>query len=134
MLGGCININGTLRIKVTSVFADSAVAKILEMVEHASEKKGKAEKIHHQILQNLYPRRGCCGGDACGCSAPVTGQPFASWVNRALIFLVISCPCALVISVPLSFFSGIGGASKRGILIKASTCLEALSKTSAVVF
>ena len=134
VLGGCININGTLRIKVTSVFADSAVAKILEMVEHASEKKGKAEKFITKFSKIYTPAVVVAAVMLAVIPPLVTGQPFASWVNRALIFLVISCPCALVISVPLSFFSGIGGASKRGILIKGSTCLEALSKTSAVVF
>ena len=110
------------------------MAKILEMVEHASEKKGKAEKFITKFSKIYTPAVVVAAVMLAVIPPLVTGQPFASWVNRALIFLVISCPCALVISVPLSFFSGIGGASKRGILIKGSTCLEALSKTSAVVF
>ena len=104
------------------------------MVEHASEKKGKAEKFITKFSKIYTPAVVVAAVMLAVVPPLVTGQPFASWVNRALIFLVISCPCALVISVPLSFFSGIGGASKRGILIKGSTCLEALSKTSAVVF
>ena len=134
VLGGCININGILRIEVTKIFADSAVAKILEMVENATEKKGKAEKFITRFSK-IYTPAVVIGAVILALLPPlITGQPFASWVNRALIFLVISCPCALVISVPLSFFAGIGGASKRGILIKGSTHMEALSKTSTVVF
>lgn len=134
VLGGCININGILRIEVTKIFADSAVAKILEMVENATEKKGKAEKFITRFSK-IYTPAVVIGAVILALLPPlITGQPFVSWVNRALIFLVISCPCALVISVPLSFFAGIGGASKRGILIKGSTHIEALSKTSAVVF
>ena len=134
VLGGCININGILRIEVTKIFADSAVAKILEMVENATEKKGKAEKFITRFSK-IYTPAVVIGAVILALLPPlITGQSFVSWVNRALIFLVISCPCALVISVPLSFFAGIGGASKRGILIKGSTHIEALSKTSAVVF
>ena len=117
VLGGCININGILRIEVTKIFADSAVAKILEMVENATEKKGKAEKFITRFSK-IYTPAVVIGAVILAVFPPlITGQP-----------------CALVISVPLSFFAGIGGASKRGILIKGSTHIEALSKTSAVVF
>lgn len=134
VLGGCININGSLRIRVTGEFEDSAVAKILRLVEEASERKGKAEKFITRFSKIYTPAVVLAAAFLAVLPPLLTGGPFAPWLNRALIFLVISCPCALVISVPLSFFSGIGGASKRGILIKGSTSLEALSKTSQVVF
>ena len=134
VLGGCINLNGTLKIEVTKPFSESAVAKILEMVEEASEKKGKAEKFITKFSKIYTPAVVAAAVILALLPPLVTGQSFASWINRALIFLVISCPCALVISVPLSFFAGIGGASKRGILIKGSTHIEALADAAAVVF
>ena len=132
-LSGCINLTGVLEIEVTKEFGESTVSKILELVENAASKKAKTENFITKFARYYTP----CVVAAAVLLAVVPplifSEPFSGWINRALIFLVISCPCSLVISVPLSFYGGIGGASKRGILIKGSNYLEALSKTELVV-
>ena len=134
VLSGCINTNGLIKIRVTKEFTDSTVSKILELVEHASSKKAKAENFITKFA-HYYTPVVVFGALLLATIPPVlTGTAFNIWIERALTFLVISCPCALVISVPLSFFAGIGGASKCGILIKGSSYLELLSKPDSVVF
>ena len=134
VLSGCINTNGLIKIRVTKKFTDSTVSKILELVEHASSKKAKAENFITKFA-HYYTPVVVFGALLLATIPPVlTGTAFNIWIERALTFLVISCPCALVISVPLSFFAGIGGASKCGILIKGSSYLELLSKPDSVVF
>ena len=134
VLSGCINTNGLIKIRVTKEFTDSTVSKILELVEHASSKKAKAENFITKFA-HYYTPVVVFGALLIATIPPVlTGTAFNIWIERALTFLVISCPCALVISVPLSFFAGIGGASKCGILIKGSSYLELLSKPDSVVF
>ena len=134
VLSGCINTNGLIKIRVTKKFTDSTVSKILELVEHASSKKAKAENFITKFA-HYYTPVVVFGALLLATIPPVlTGTAFNIWIERALTFLVISCPCALVISVPLSFFAGIGGASKCGILIKGSNYLELLSKPDSVVF
>ena len=134
-LSGCINLNGLLSIRVTKEFDESTASKILDLVEHASSKKAKTEAFITKFARYYTPSVVFTAA-ALSILPPLLlpGQHFAEWVRRALTFLVISCPCALVISVPLGFFGGIGGASKRGILVKGSNCLEALSKVGTVVF
>lgn len=133
-VSGCINTNGVIKIKVTRKYGESTVAKILKLVEEADSKKAKAENFITKFAR-VYTPAVVAGAVVLALIPPifVDGQ-FGVWFSRALTFLVISCPCALVISVPLSFFAGIGGASKHGILIKGSCYLEALSKPQAVVF
>ena len=133
-VSGCINTNGVIKIKVTRKYGESTVAKILKLVEEADSKKAKAENFITKFA-GIYTPVVVAGALILALIPPifVDGQ-FGVWFSRALTFLVISCPCALVISVPLSFFAGIGGASKHGILIKGSCYLEALSKPQAVVF
>ena len=134
VLSGCINTNGLIKIRVTKEFTDSTVSKILELVEHASSKKAKAENFITKFA-HYYTPVVVFGALLLATIPPVlTGTAFNIWIERALTFLVISCPCALVISVPLSFFAGIGGASKCGILIKGSSYLELLSRPDSVVF
>lgn len=140
IISGCINTNGVLKIRTSKEFDDSTVAKILEMVENATSRKSKSEKFISKFAR-VYTPFVCYSALALAVLPPLANalflnQPldFDVWVYRALTFLVISCPCALVISVPLSFFAGIGGASKEGILVKGSNYLEALSKTKYVVF
>lgn len=134
VLSGCINTNGLIKIRVTKEFTDSTVSRILELVEHASSKKAKAENFITKFA-HYYTPVVVFGALLLATIPPVlTGTAFNIWIERALTFLVISCPCALVISVPLSFFAGIGGASKCGILIKGSSYLELLSKPDSVVF
>lgn len=133
-LSGCINKSGVLEIKVSKPFGKSTVAKILELVEHATSKKAKAENFITRFAQWYTP---CVviGAVLLAIVPPLfTGLNFVEWIGRALTFLVISCPCALVISVPLGFFGGIGGASKCGILIKGSNHLEVLSRVKTAVF
>ena len=133
-ISGCININGILRIKVEKEFGESTVSKILELVEHAGNKKSKSENFITRFAK-IYTPIVVIGAVFLALVPPlITGASFAIWIERALTFLVISCPCALVISVPLGFFAGIGGASKDGILIKGSCYLEALSKPYAIAF
>lgn len=134
-VSGCINTNGILKIKVEKEFGDSTVSKILELVEHASSKKAKTENFITKFARYYTPIV-VFGAIFLAVLPPLLIQDaqFTTWLERALTFLVISCPCALVISVPLGFFGGIGGASKQGILIKGSSYIEALSKPDTVVF
>ena len=130
---GTINLNGLLKVRVTKPCSESTATRILELVEEAADNKGKAEKFITRFARYYTPI--VCGLALAVAVIPslVTGE-WATWVHRALIFLVVSCPCALVISVPLSFFAGIGGASSKGVLIKGGNYLEALSKADTVVF
>ena len=132
-LSGCINLTGVLEIEVTKEFGESTVSKILELVENAASKKAKTETFITKFARYYTPCVVAAAVLLAVVPPLILSEPFSGWINRALIFLVISCPCALVISVPLSFYGGIGGASKRGILIKGSNYLEALSKTELVV-
>ena len=133
VLSGCVSLTGVLRLRVTKPFGQSTVAKILDLVENASAKKAKAENFITKFARYYTPA--VVIGAVCLATIPslITGQ-WSVWVSRALMFLVISCPCALVISIPLSFFGGIGGASARGILVKGGNYLELLAKTGTVVF
>ena len=140
IISGCINTNGVLKIRTSKEFDDSTVAKILEMVENATSRKSKSENFISRFAR-VYTPFVCYSALALAVLPPLANAFFFNrafdfdvWIYRALTFLVISCPCALVISVPLSFFAGIGGASKEGILVKGSNYLEALSKTKYVVF
>lgn len=140
IISGCINTNGVLKIRTTKEFDDSTVAKILELVENATSRKSKSENFISKFAR-VYTPFVCYSALALAILPPLAnlfiwqvGVNWDIWVYRALTFLVISCPCALVISVPLSFFAGIGGASKEGILVKGSNYLEALSKIKYVVF
>lgn len=134
-VSGCINTNGVLTIKVEKEFGESTVSKILELVEHASSKKAKAENFITKFARYYTPAV-VFGAVALAILPPlfIQGAQFSTWLQRALTFLVISCPCALVISVPLGFFAGIGGASRNGILIKGACYIEALSKPYTIVF
>ena len=131
---GSINLNSVLEVKVTKKFEDSTVAKILELVEEATSKKAKTEKFITKFAKYYTPIVCLFALALAFVPTLVFKQELMTWVYRALIFLVISCPCALVISVPLGFFGGIGGASKKGILIKGSNYLEALSKAKYAMF
>ena len=133
ILSGCININGVIRARVTKEYGESTVNRILDLVENASNKKSKSEKFITRFARWYTPA--VCGVALALAVIPsvITGQ-WSVWVYRALSFLVVSCPCALVISVPLSFFGGLGGASRQGVLIKGSNYLEALGKVDTVVF
>ena len=139
VISGCINLSGTVKIRTTKEFGNSTVSKILELVENASSKKSRSESFITRFARYYTPAV-CIGAVALALIPPVVslalGNPsnWITWIYRALTFLVISCPCALVISVPLSFFAGIGGASREGILVKGSTYIEALSKVSIAVF
>lgn len=132
-ISGCINLNGKLIIKTTGTFGESTVSKILELVENSSSNKAKSENFITKFARIYTPAVVISALLLAVIPSIITRNP-AEWINRGLIFLVVSCPCALVISIPLSFFGGIGGASKKGILIKGSNYLEALSKTDVVVF
>ena len=134
VVSGCINQSGLLKVRVTKVFGESTVAKILDLVENSSSKKARAENFITRFARYYTPVV-VIGAVLLAVLPPLLfGGDWSDWLQRALIFLVISCPCALVISVPLSFFGGIGGASKQGILVKCSNYLEALAKTETVVF
>lgn len=133
-VSGSINTNGVIKIRVTREFKESTVSKILEMVEHASSRKAKAENFITKFARYYTPVVVICAILLTLIPPLLTGGSFSVWFSRALTFLVISCPCALVISVPLSFFAGIGAASKNGILVKGSNYLEAIAKPYAVVF
>lgn len=133
VISGCINVSGLLRVEVTKAFGESTVYKILEMVENSSEKKAKAENFITKFARYYTPAVVISAVLLAVIPSLITGD-WKEWIQRALIFLVVSCPCALVISIPLSFFGGIGGASRCGILIKGSNYLEALAKTGVVVF
>lgn len=139
VISGCINLTGTVRIRTTKPFGESTVSKILDLVENSSSKKSKSEQFISKFARIYTPA--VCGGALVLALLPpvvslIIGQDamWLTWIYRALTFLVISCPCALVISIPLSFFAGIGGASKEGVLVKGSNYLETLSKTKIVVF
>lgn len=135
ILSGCININGLIIAKVTKEFGESTVSKILDLVENASNKKSNSEKFITKFARYYTPTVVIIAG-ILAVLPPLLfeGEVFSDWAYRALSFLVVSCPCALVISIPLSFFGGIGGASRKGILVKGSNYLEALAKTEIVVF
>lgn len=135
ILSGVINLNGVLRIRVTKPFGESTVAKILDLVENASSKKSKSENFITKFARYYTPAV-VIAALILAIIPPIflPGAYFSDWIHRALIFLVISCPCALVISIPLSFFGGIGGASKAGVLVKGSNYLEALSQAEIMVF
>ena len=139
VISGCVNMTGLLKVKTTKEFGESTVSKILDLVENSSMKKARAENFITRFAR-IYTPAVCYGALALAFIPPIVllvlGQParFGDWVYRALTFLVISCPCALVISIPLSFFGGIGGASACGILVKGSTYLEELARTGIVVF
>ena len=135
VLSGCINLNGVIKIEVTKEYKESTVSKILDLVENASSKKSKSENFITKFAKYYTPIVVIIAA-ILAILPPllISGQNFSDWIYRALSFLVVSCPCALVISIPLSFFSGIGGASKIGILIKGSNYLEALSNVEKVVF
>ncbi len=138
VISGCINMSGMLKVRTTRAFEDSTVSKILELVEESSMRKSKSENFITKFARYYTPMV-CYGALALAILPPLvlllTGQSplWSQWINRALTFLVISCPCALVISIPLSFFGGIGGASARGILVKGSNYLEALAETRCLV-
>lgn len=140
VISGCINMTGVLKIKTTKGFGESTVSKILELVENSSSRKSRSENFISRFAR-IYTPAVCLGALALAILPPVirmlllqSGPEWGVWIYRALTFLVISCPCALVISIPLSFFAGIGGASKEGILIKGSNYLETLSSAKYVVF
>ena len=134
VISGCINQTGILTIQTTKKYGESTVAKILDLVENASDKKGKTENFISRFARYYTPIVVFAAIALAILPPLVTGQPFSVWIYRALTFLVISCPCALVISIPLSFFGGIGGASKIGVLVKGSNYLESLAHTEVVVF
>lgn len=143
VISGSINLSGILKVQTTKEFGDSTVSKILELVEESASRKSKSENFIARFAR-VYTPAVCYGALALALLPPVfliifNGAPldfasFETWIHRALVFLVISCPCALVISVPLSFFAGIGGASREGILVKGANILETLSKVKTVVF
>ena len=135
VLSGCINLNGMIKIEVTKEFGESTVSKILDLVENASSKKSKSENFITKFAKYYTPAVVIIALIlAIVPPLVIQGATFSDWIYRALSFLVVSCPCALVISIPLSFFGGIGGASKKGILIKGSNYLEALSNAEIAVF
>lgn len=133
VISGCVNLTGVLKVRVNRVFAESTVAKILDLVENASSKKAETENFITRFAKYYTPCVVIAAALLAILPPLILQQPFSEWLYRALSFLVISCPCALVISIPLSFFGGLGGASKVGILVKGSTYLETLSKTEIVV-
>ncbi len=133
IVSGCVNLTGVLTVEVTKPFGESTVAKILELVENAASKKAKAENFITRFAR-WYTPSVVIGAVCLAVIPPLFVGDWGSWVHRALIFLVISCPCALVISIPLAFFGGIGGASRRGILVKGGNYLEQLAKVETVVF
>ena len=139
VISGCINMTGLLKIRTTKEFGESTVSKILELVENSSSRKSKSENFISKFAKYYTPAV-CYGALALAIIPPIVllimGKPamWGDWIYRALTFLVISCPCALVISIPLSFFAGIGGASNQGVLVKGSNYLETLAQTKYVVF
>lgn len=140
VISGCINMTGVIRIRTTKEFGESTVSKILDLVENASSKKSRSENFISKFARYYTPAV-CYGALALAVIPPIVrmlvfglSAEWGDWIYRALTFLVISCPCALVISIPLSFFAGIGGASREGILVKGSNYLEALAQTKYVVF
>ena len=134
IISGCVNGSGLLKVRTTKEFDDSTVAKILELVENASSKKAHVENFITKFAKYYTPIVVCAAVVLAFLPPIILGGGFAEWIQRACIFLVISCPCALVISVPLGFFGGIGAASKQGVLVKGSNYLEALSEMKTIVF
>ncbi|MBO5425774.1 MAG: cadmium-translocating P-type ATPase [Lachnospiraceae bacterium] len=134
VMSGCVNTQGVLHIKVTKVFGESTVAKILDMVENASTRKSRSESFITRFAKYYTPIVVISAVIVAVLPPIILSQSFSMWLGRALIFLVISCPCALVISVPLSFFGGIGAASNHGILVKGSNYLEAMAEANTIVF
>ena len=139
IISGCIDMNGVLKVRTTKEFGESTVSKILDLVENASSRKSRSEAFISRFAR-IYTPAVCIAAVVLAIALPVVrlalglAPDWTSWIYRALTFLVVSCPCALVISIPMSFFAGIGGASKEGILIKGSNYLEALSESKYVVF
>ncbi len=139
VISGCINLTGVLKIRTTKEFGESTVSKILDLVENASSRKSRSENFISKFAR-IYTPAVCISALALAVIPPLVrlgmgvGTEWGDWIYRALTFLVISCPCALVVSIPLGFFAGIGGASKAGVLVKGSNYLETLSKTKIVVF
>ena len=139
VISGCVDMSGVLRVRTTRAFGESTVSRILDLVENASSKKSRSEQFITRFAR-VYTPAVCFGALALAIVPPLArlvlgmGAAWSDWILRALTFLVISCPCALVVSIPLSFFAGIGGASRAGVLIKGSNYLEALSRTRTVVF
>ena len=133
VISGCINLSGVIKVRVTKAFNESTVSKILNLVEHASEQKSQSETFITRFAR-IYTPVVVCAALALAIIPTLLGGVFSVWLYRALLFLVVSCPCALVISVPLTFFGGIGGASRRGILIKGSKYMDLLANTDICVF
>ena len=133
ILSGCVNLSGVLRVKVAKEFGESTASRILELVEHASEHKSRSENFITRFAR-VYTPIVVAAAVLLAVVPTLLGGAFSTWLYRALMFLVVSCPCALVLSVPLAFFGGIGGASRKGILVKGSNYLEALSRIQTVVF
>ena len=134
VISGCINVSGVLHVRVAKPLSESTVTRILELVENAAGKKAKTEQFITRFSRYYTPAVVLAAVILSVIPPLIFAEPFTIWIERALIFLVVSCPCALVISIPLSFFGGIGGASRSGILIKGSSYLEALSKIDTIVF
>ena len=134
VISGCVNLSGLVKVRTTKAFGESTVAKIIDLVENASESKSKSENFITKFAR-VYTPVVVFAALALAVIPPLLlSQPFATWIYRALMFLVVSCPCALVISVPLTFFGGIGGASRKGILVKGSNYMDVLAKVDTVVF
>lgn len=133
VLSGCVNLSGVLRVRTTKAFGESTAAKILALVEHAAERKSRSESFITRFAKIYTPIVVALALVVAIIPGIITGE-WATWIYRGLLFLVVSCPCALVISVPLAFFGGLGGASRKGILIKGSNLLDTLSKLETVVF
>ena len=133
VISGCVNMTGVIKVRTTKIFVESTVAKIIDLVEHAGEHKSRSETFITQFAR-IYTPLVVVAALALAVVPTLLGGPFAVWLYRALMFLVVSCPCALVLSVPLTFFAGIGGASRKGILIKGANYMDVLSKVDTVVF
>lgn len=134
VISGCVNLSGLVKVRTTKAFGESTVAKIIDLVENAAESKSKSENFITKFAR-VYTPVVVFAALAMAVIPPLLlSQPFATWIYRALMFLVVSCPCALVISVPLTFFGGIGGASRKGILVKGSNYMDVLAKVDTVVF
>ena len=133
VISGCVNLSGVLRVRTTKAFGESTVAKIINLVENAGERKSQSETFITRFAR-VYTPIVVFLAIALAILPPLFGGSFATWLYRALMFLVVSCPCALVISVPLTFFGGIGGASRKGILIKGANYMDVLAKVDTVVF
>ena len=133
VISGCVNLSGVIKVRTTKSFGESTASKIIELVEHASEHKSQSETFITKIAR-VYTPIVVCAAIAIAIIPPLFGSNFVTWLYRALMFLVVSCPCALVIIVPLTFFGGIGGASRKGILIKGANYMDVLAKIDTVVF